>query len=247
MGPPSFAVVVPMFNEETGAEACVREVCGVLASLPNRTALIAVNDGSSDRTPEILGRLAPEFSLLSPVTHPVNRGYGAALRTGVETAVAQGFEYVLFMDSDLTNHPADIPRFASMMEKGYDLVKATRYSGGGKVTGVPFYRVAISAAGNRLAKFLYRLPLHDSTNGFRAVRAKLVVDMKLSENRFPIIMEELYWLKFRTDSFAELPVELTNRGADQRPTAFVYRPRVFWNYLKYPLRAFFGLKPRAIG
>ena len=55
---PSFAVIIPMFNEEAGAEACVRAVCEELRGLPNRTSLIAVEDGSSDHTKEILERLA---------------------------------------------------------------------------------------------------------------------------------------------------------------------------------------------
>lgn len=242
---PSFAVVIPMFDEEDGADACVRAVCFEMTKLPNKTALIAVNDGSKDRTGAILTGLEKEVQPLTVVHHACNRGYGAALRTGVETARSLDFEYVLFMDSDLTNHPGDIPRFAAKMAGGYDVIKATRYSDGGRVAGVPFHRVAISAAGNRLAKVLFRLPLHDSTNGFRAVRVSLLLDMNLRENRFPIIMEELYWLKYRTRSFAELPVELTHRSADQRRTAFVYTPGVFWRYLKYPVRAFFGLRPKA--
>ena len=242
---PSFAVVIPMYNEEAGAENCVRQVANVLSALPNRTSLIAVEDGSRDNTPAILDGLASSFPLLEVLHHPQNRGYGAALRSGVEAAADGGFEYVLFMDSDLTNHPADIPRFVVEMQKGFDVVKATRYSLGGRVSGVPFYRVAISAVGNQIARFLLGIPLHDSTNGFRAVRLTLLMELKLSENKFPIIMEELYWLKFRTRSFTEIPVKLTNRSADQRATTFVYHPRVFWNYLKYPLRAFLGRRPKA--
>jgi len=234
-----------MFNEEAGAENCVHIVCAELARLPNRTTLIAVNDGSRDRTGEILRKLTPVEPLLTVVEHVKNRGYGAALRTGLERAAEDGYEYVLFMDSDLTNHPDDIPRFAAKMAENADIIKATRYSGGGRVSGVPFYRVAISKIGNMVARLLYRLPVHDCTNGFRAGKVEIMMKMELNENRFPIIMEELYWSKFLARRFAEVPVVLTNRTGEQRATSFSYRPRVFYDYLKYPVRAFLGIQPAA--
>jgi dolichol-phosphate mannosyltransferase len=232
-----------MFNERAGAERAVREIAAVLAALPNRTSLVVVNDGSTDGTGAILSALAAETPFLDVVTHPVNRGYGAALVTGAARAEALGFDYGLFMDSDLTNDPRDIPRFAEKMRAGVDVIKASRYSHGGTVRGVPFFRVAISATGNRIAHVLFRLPIYDCSNGFRAVRCRLLRQLALTETGFAIIMEELYWCSFLTRSFDELPVVLTHRSAAQRPTSFVYRPSIFWRYLKYPLRAFLGVRP----
>ena len=241
----SFAVVIPMFNEEAGAERCVVEVCRELERVPHRSRLIVVDDGSSDGTAAILHRIGLAQPLLQVVTHPVNRGYGAALRTGVEVAHEGRFDYVLFMDTDLTNSPADVPRFVAAMERGADVVKATRYSGGGGVRGVPFSRWIISAVGNRVARTLFGIPIHDCTNGFRAVKVSLLKRMELRERRFPVIMEELHWCRFLARTYAEVPVVLTARQADQRPTAFVYRPSVFWSYLRYPVLAFLRRPPAA--
>ena len=196
-----------------------------------------------DGTGEILRRAAHTVPSLDVVTHSRNQGYGAALRSGVDLAVREGFDYVLFMDSDLTNSPADIPRFVAAMERGTDVVKATRYSGGGGVSGVPFSRWIVSAVGNRIARALFGVPIHDCTNGFRAVKVSLLEQMALRERRFPVIMEELHWCRFLARTYAEVPVVLTARRADQRPTAFVYRPSVFWSYLKYPLLAFLRRRP----
>jgi dolichol-phosphate mannosyltransferase len=207
---------------------------------------MVVNDGSRDGTGSILARVQPGEPLLSVVTHPRNRGYGAALRTGIQKATEDGFEYALFMDSDLTNDPGDIPRFVERMRQSYDVIKATRYSQNGRVEGVPFHRVVISVVGNRVAHFLFRLPVYDCTNGFRAVRTSLLAKIQLTEDKFPIIMEELYWLKFLARSYAEVPVILKDRGKHQRPSSFVYRPRVFWNYLKYPLKAALGIRPKTV-
>jgi dolichol-phosphate mannosyltransferase len=241
----SFAVVIPMYNEQAGAEDCVRRVCRALAAISGRSRLLAVDDGSADQTGAILDRLAPCFTNLQVIHHAGNRGYGAALRTGAAAASAAGFDYVVFMDSDLTNDPGDLAKFADKMAGGYDVIKATRYSHGGGVSGVPWYRVAVSVLGNWLARQLLRLPLHDCTNGFRAIRTSLLARMRLTENRFPLIMEELYWSKFMARSYAEVPVTLTDRQHGLRRTSFVYRPKVFYDYLKYPVRGFLRIKPRA--
>jgi dolichol-phosphate mannosyltransferase len=234
-----------MYNEQSGAEDCIRRVCQALNGIPGRSKLLVVNDGSADETGAILERIAPAFPNLTVIHHAINSGYGAALRTGVSAACSAGFEYVLFMDSDLTNDPRDLPRFVRKMQEGYDVIKATRYSHGGGVSGVPVNRVAISALGNLIARMLFRLPLHDCTNGFRAVRMPLLARMRLTENRFPVIMEELYWSKFMTKSFAEVPVTLTDRKQNLRRTSFAYRPKVFYDYLKYPILGFLHIKPKS--
>jgi dolichol-phosphate mannosyltransferase len=239
-GLPSFAVIVPMFNERAGAERCVREIVTVLAALPNRTSLVVVNDGSADGTDAILSALAAGTPLVDVVTHAANRGYGAALVTGAARAAARGFEYGLFMDSDLTNDPRDIPRFADKMREGFDVIKATRFSGGGRMVRVPWQRAMVSHAGNVVARALFGLPLRDCTNGFRAVRTSLLTRMDLRERGFPVIVEELYWCRFLATSFAEVPVTLTNAG---RASSFRYRPSVFASYLRYPWRAFLGQAP----
>lgn len=240
----SFCVIVPMYNEESKAGACVHRISEILARIPNRSGLVTVDDGSHDATAGILDRLSSKLPDLTVIHHEKNRGYGASLRTGMGYATQAGFDYALFMDSDLTNDPADIPKFVEKMRGGYEVIKATRYSHGGGVSGVPGYRVLISRVGNWIARRLYRLPITDCTNGFRAVRTSLLSQMELTEPKFPIIMEELYYSSFLATKFAQIPVRLTNRGEGQRPTSFVYRPGVFYDYLKYPLKAFFRIRPQ---
>jgi glycosyltransferase involved in cell wall biosynthesis len=105
-----------MYNEESVAARCVREVCGVLKTLPQRCELVVVEDGSRDNTRAVLEKVAPVESRLKVIVHEGNRGYGAALRTGAEYAAQATFDYALFMDSDLTNDPSDIPRFINEMK-----------------------------------------------------------------------------------------------------------------------------------
>jgi dolichol-phosphate mannosyltransferase len=240
---PSLAVVIPMFNEAAGAAACVRAVSAVLETLPVRCRLIVVNDGSADATAAELATAAASHPGVEVVAHAVNRGYGAALRTGVEMAARQGLDYVLFMDSDLTNSPTDIPLFVEAIATGADVVKATRYRSGGAMRGVPWTRQVISRTGAFVARLLFHAGISDCTNGFRAVRTSLLLRLRLREQRFPVIVEELYCCIFVADRFAEVPVVLTNRAEGLRRTSFAYRPSVFWRYLKYALLACFRIRP----
>ena len=243
---PSFAVVIPMYNEQLAAERCVRLVCQSLRQLPHRSRLIAVNDGSADRTGDLLAVLALTEPLLHVVTHEHNAGYGSALQTGAGAAHEQGFVYTLFMDADLTNAPEDIARFAEQMNDGADVIKATRYREGGGMRGVPWRRRCISVVGARIACLLFRLPLSDCTNGFRAVKTRLRVGMTLTERGFPVIVEELYHCVFVARRFREIPVVLGNRAGDLRQTSFPYRPSTFYRYLKYCVLACCRVPPAAL-
>ncbi len=236
---PSFAVVIPAFNESVGIGACVRAVDRALGLLSNRTALIIVDDGSADGTSGVLAELEPVHTRLIVVRHSTNLGYGAGLRSGMAAAARQGFDYVLFMDSDLTNDPKYLADFAQQMAGGADVIKASRYVAGGGVNGVPGWRELLSVVGNAVARLLFRLPVRDCTNGFRAVRTELLTAIDLEENGFAVIMEELYRLRPLAQSYAEVPIVLTARTDDLRPSSFSFGPRAMLRYLKYPTLSFF--------
>ena len=222
-----------MYNEQANVERCVHQIAAVLARTEPQGHFIVVDDGSRDSTGQILNRVLLDVPNLVVVSHPQNQGYGRALVTGIYEASRRGFGYVLFMDADLTTDPKYIPDFVERMGADADVIKATRYSLGGGMRGVPFHRVLISRLGNRVSRFLFRLPITDLTNGFRAVKTALLVDIPFREGGFAIIMEELYHLAATATSYAEVPYVLTSRGADQGPSRFVYRPRVFLQYFKY--------------
>lgn len=241
---PSLAVVVPMYNEERGAERCILAISSALRSLGARAVLIVVDDGSTDRTSAILSEFLQKESCLVVLTHEKNRGYGRALQTGARHAAESRYDYVLFMDSDLTNDPGYLPRFLEKMTQGYDVIKASRYTSGGGSVGVPAWRVAVSKVGNRIARSLFRLPLTDFTNGFRAIRTDLYCRLEISETGFPSIMEELYQVKPLTRSFCEVPYTLTARTDAVRRSSFSYGPAVLYRYLKYALRSFLGIPVR---
>lgn len=234
-----YCVVVPMYDEEDNAERCVRAIGAAISRTQPPGHLIVVNDGSRDRTAEILGRACRDVAKLTVVNHARNCGYGAGLTTGAATAAEMGFGYVLFMDSDLTTDPKYIPAFVELMRADVDVIKATRYAAGGGMAGVPAHRALISRVGNAVSRVLVRLPLTDLTNGFRAIKTDLLVSLQLREHSFPIIMEELYRLSAVATTYGEVPYVLTSRRPGEGASRFLYRPKVFVQYLKYALLSAF--------
>jgi glycosyltransferase involved in cell wall biosynthesis len=91
------SVVLPAFNEEANVETVVRHCVAYLERRVPDYELLVVNDGSRDRTGDLLNRLAAELPRLRPLHHPQNRGYGAALRTGFDAATKR---FVFYMDGD---------------------------------------------------------------------------------------------------------------------------------------------------
>ena len=91
------SVVLPAFNEEANVERVVRECTAYLTDRIPDHELMVVDDGSRDRTGEILDRLVTEVPRFRPLHHPQNRGYGAALRAGFAAAAKR---FVFYMDSD---------------------------------------------------------------------------------------------------------------------------------------------------
>jgi dolichol-phosphate mannosyltransferase len=238
------AVIIPMFNEELGAKRCVEAVCQVLSDRVPGVHLFAVNDGSRDRTESVLRSLEAPTLPFTVVSYSQNRGYGAALLEGARVALSAGYDFGLFMDSDLTNDPALIPLFEDAIQGGrVDVIKASRYISGGGMSQVPWYRQVISKVGNFIASRLCNIGIRDCTNGFRAVRLSLLSQISFQERGFPSIVEELYLLKKLGARFREVPYVLTARTGDQAASSFQYTFKMFATYLKYCVKA--ALVPRA--
>lgn len=231
-----------MYNEEAIARQSLEIILLYSKGLPYETTILVVDDGSKDQTAEIVQEYMTRVDnphLLIMVSHVHNLGYGAGLRTGMRYAIEHGYDYALFMDSDLTNHPKYLKLFYAKIAEGCDYIKATRYRKGGGMEGVAFKRRMFSQVGNLVGKALFRLPLSDVTNGFRAVHTDILRRLDLKENGFAVIMEELYQAKRYVKKFGEVPYVLTERASGQGQTHFAYTGRMLWQYLSYPLKSIF--------
>jgi glycosyltransferase involved in cell wall biosynthesis len=230
--PASFAVILPVYNEEDIIESCIERIAAFLDAQQLAAPIITVNDGSQDQTATILEQLKAKYSRLHVATHTANAGYGQACRTGILEAAKMGVDYALVMDGDGTQDPIYIASFFPAMQEGYDFIKATRYAKGGKTVGVPWGRYLPSYFGNKLARLILRLPITDYTNGFRAIRTRYADQITTRERGFSMLIEEVVSAKRCGCRFTEVPYTLTVRTGDSR-SKFVYSWKVYYSYLKH--------------
>lgn len=116
----SISAVLPAYNEEAAIEQSVRQMASALSTLVSDFEVIVTNDGSRDGTGEILARLSTEAQLrLRVVTHPTNRGYGAALASGFDAASK---DLIFLTDGDRQFDVSEISRFVPAMDGQTDLV-----------------------------------------------------------------------------------------------------------------------------
>jgi dolichol-phosphate mannosyltransferase len=164
---------MPCFNEEKNIKPLIHLIDDVLRPQV-QYKVIAVNDGSHDRTREVLKDLSANYPL-EVLDHPTNLGLGAALRTGLLVATEESFDddFIVTMDSDNTHDPKDVLNMLEAAEYA-DVVVGSRYVKGGRQLNVPLHRVILSRAINFLVGKLFLLPLKDATSGFRCFRAHLL-------------------------------------------------------------------------
>jgi dolichol-phosphate mannosyltransferase len=169
-------VVLPAYNEASniGAVLDALERTGRKAGL--RFHAIVVNDGSRDRTSEVVRTHAATICL-KLLEHPNNLGLGATIRDGLLTAVdlASDSDVVVTMDADDTHAPAAIVEMVARIDRGYDVVIASRYQNGSQVIGVPVTRRLLSYAGSALFRTVFPIAgVRDFTCGYRAYRASVL-------------------------------------------------------------------------
>ena len=148
-------VVVPAYDEELAIEDGVADLESVLATLGRPYELIVVNDGSTDRTGELARNSGARV-----IDLPENRGYGAALKTGIE---ASPFETVIITDADGTYPAREIPALLELASQ-YDMVVGARI---GPDVAIPMARRPAKWVLTRLASYLAGRKIPDLNSGLR--------------------------------------------------------------------------------
>ncbi|MDQ1275315.1 MAG: hypothetical protein QG610_888 [Euryarchaeota archaeon] len=156
----NISVVLPAFNKEASIGSIV------LLTKHYSDNVIVVDDGSSDRTAEIASKAGAHV-----VVHDVNKGKGAALKTGFTAASDLGADVIVTMDSDGQYNPADIPNLVAPIIKGNaEMVNGSRYLNyPGKTP--PLYRRVDQTLQDTTTKMNFNLKITDAQSGFRAYSA----------------------------------------------------------------------------
>lgn len=217
------AFVVPAFDEAErigDTVAALRALAPGLGALDCRMRVLVVDDGSSDGT----GALASAAGADRVLRHRRNQGLGAAVRTGLAGARAEGAELVVKFDADLQHDPADVPALlAPLLADEADVVYGTRFER--LEYRMPFVRRAGNAVFTRLMRWLTGWPLRDSQPGIFALNRTYLEVFRLpgDYNYTQQLLLDAYHKGMR---FAHVPVSFRARTTGR---SFVS--------LKYPLKA----------
>lgn len=152
------SIIVPVYNEEKSIKGVIGELQEYLKTIDIIYEIIIINDGSTDRSSEIVGSI----SGIKIINHPYNKGYGAALKTGAKNAQ---YEWLLFFDSD-GQHQAQYIKNLIDNKDGYDLVIGIRDKG----SRGPLIRQPGKKILNWVANYLAEQKIPDLFSGFRLIK-----------------------------------------------------------------------------
>lgn len=214
----------PAHNEEANIEALVAEALETLPSIAETFEIIAVNDGSRDRTGEIADRLAAEHpGIVRVVHHNPNRGYGGALRSGFETSQ---YELLAFTDGDRQFKIADLARLTARLQEsdhpdvvvGYRIKRAD-----------PFIRIAYARTYKLANRLLYGLKVRDVDCAAKLFRREALDGVRVESGGAFFSAELLIKILQQGRSIVEVGVPHYARTAGS-PTGA--KPSVIWRAVK---------------
>lgn len=165
--PPELSLMVPLYNEEGNLEPLLDRIADVMASVGRTYEVILVDDGSTDRTVELLKRAVSRRPNLRAVFFRRNSGQTSALAAAIDYSTG---EILIPLDGDLQNDPSDIPRLLAKLAEGYDVVSGWR-----RFRKDPFLtRVLPSRIANGIISFISGVKLHDYGCSLKAYRREVL-------------------------------------------------------------------------
>ena len=179
---PSLTVFFPAYNDAPSIAALVEAAFEVLQSRADDYEVIVVNDGSQDATADVLRELAKRFAPnMRVITHPENRGYGGALRSGFAAATK---ELVFYTDGDGQYDVRELHKLLDLMTPATGLVNGYKLE-----RNDPQHRIFIGTVYNALARALFRIGIKDVDCDFRLVRREIVDRLQLTSTSGTICVE----------------------------------------------------------
>ena len=217
-------ILIPAYNAQETLGSVLRKVG------PLKIDTIVVDDGSSDETKRVSSEMGVHL-----LSHPVNLGKGAALRTGFRYILQKGYKVVITLDADGQHNPSEIPFLLGIFQNVKpDILIASRAAEFGKMT---FLRRFWNRLGVKAVARLCHSDITDSQSGFRLMRAKVLQEVNLSTSRFETELELL--IKACKKGFSVLSIPINTRKVDGTSSTH-FRPVVdTWMVCKLFLRSLF--------
>ncbi|HSC88280.1 MAG TPA: glycosyltransferase family 2 protein [Polyangiaceae bacterium] len=231
------SVIAPIYNEEESIPHLLRQVHDALDATGLSWELILVDDGSRDRSWELLAAAQAADPALVAVRFRRNFGQTAALQAGLD--VSRG-RFVVLMDADLQNDPRDIPTMLAKLDEGYDLVAGWRANRKDAFLN----RRLPSMIANRIISMTTKVQLHDYGCTLKAMRREVAKELRLYGEMHRFIPAVANWVGVRV---VEMPVNHRARefgtskygiGRTLRVVLDLITVRFMQQYLTRPMQVF---------
>jgi dolichol-phosphate mannosyltransferase len=206
-----YSVIIPARDEEDSLPQTVKNIHEVLKAAEIRHEIVVVDDGSKDRTWEVLQKLKAEAILtLTPVQNPGPHGFGKAISYGISKSSGDA---VVIMMADESDSPLDAVKYWRLLnDQGYECAFGSRFISGGKVIDYPRLKLLINRIANLLVKWGFAIPLNDTTNAFKAYRRNVIEGISpILSPHFNITVELPLKAIVRGYSYAITPNSWQNR------------------------------------
>lgn len=203
------SIVIPARNEEGCIASTVQHLDLELNIQNVPHEIVVVDDGSTDRTWDILQELASRLPQLAPVRNTGPNGFGRAIQCGLD---AMKGDAVVIMMADESDDCRDVVRYWQKLNEGFDAVFGSRFLKGGGVIDYPFHKLVLNRWANFFVKTLFGIRLNDTTNAFKAYR-KTVIDgcRPILSPHFNITVELPLKTIVRGYSWTVIPITWRNR------------------------------------
>ncbi len=166
-----YSVVIPAHNEEESIPPTVRDIYATLLREGIPHEIVVVDDGSKDRTWEVLQSLRPEIPTLAPVQNLGAHGFGRAVIFGLNHMKGDA---CTIMMADASDSPEHAVRYWRLLNEGWDCVFGSRFVKGGKVIDYPRVKLFVNRLANFLVRVGFNIRLNDTTNAFKAYRRTVI-------------------------------------------------------------------------
>jgi glycosyltransferase involved in cell wall biosynthesis len=205
-----YSIVVPCFNEEKTLEKIIYQV---LKSNINIHEVIIVDDCSNDNSKKIAQQLSEDNNIIKLISHDVNLGKGAALRSGFEKASG---DVIIIQDSDLEYDPSELVKLIQPFEKYQaDVVYGSRFLGGDFVRLHFFWHYLANKLLTFLCNCFTNLNMTDMETGYKLIKKNKLDQINLKETSFGIEPELTIKLSKLNSVFYEVPISYNGRSYDE--------------------------------
>jgi dolichol-phosphate mannosyltransferase len=240
------SIIVPCYNEEAILEQNLITITNYLQTVNYKYAweIIIINDGSKDNTGLIATQFALQYPNVTVIHHAANLNLGNALQTGFRNSKG---DVIVVLDVDLSYAVEYIEKMVDkLVETCADIVIASPYMKGGKVTAVPILRKIMSSWVNRFMRMAAQDKYHTYTSMVRAYRSGFIQNLNLKTKDYEISPEILYKAMILRARIVEIPAHLDwteqNKFAGKRTSSikllrsffsgimssFIFRPYIFF-------------------